>query len=171
VPQPFLEVATEGFRDDVRNSYAELVFNVDEIGVNEWEDCIERQIIVSSTMRGQMIYHGLHCNLKHISVVVCISTSEEHMTLFFVCSQVNDLLGRRLKTKGFRMGLDSILERRNKPYMNSQRCTEDISTFLLLYIDELRLNEEFADKGAVPLMDTCFIHIQSEISTSNLDNG
>jgi hypothetical protein len=34
----FPEVTIEGFRDYIHNSYAELVFNLDEIGINEWED-------------------------------------------------------------------------------------------------------------------------------------
>jgi hypothetical protein len=44
--------------------------------------------------------------------------------------------------------------------MNSQLFAEYISAVLLLYFDELRLNEEFADKEVVPLMDNCAVHVQ-----------
>jgi hypothetical protein len=162
VPRVFLEAAIEGFRDHVHHSCAELVFNLDEIGISEWEDRAVRRVIVPSAMRGQTIFHGIHRNLKHVSVVACISAAGEHMTPFFVCSQVNDAVERRLKTAGFRMGVDLILKRRSKPYMNSQLFTEYISTVLLPYIDELRQNEEFANKAAVLLMDNCSIHVRSE---------
>jgi hypothetical protein len=36
-----------------------------------------------------------------------------------VSSQVNDLVVERLKTEEFRMGVDLILERRQKPYMSA----------------------------------------------------
>jgi hypothetical protein len=127
------------------------------MGRLNWE-----KAIVSSTMRGEMIYQGIHRNLKQISIVVCISTSEEHMTLFFVGSQVNDPVGRKLKTEGFRIGLGLILKRRNKSDMNFEHFTEYLSTFLLRYIYELWSNEEFADKEAVLLMDNCFIYTRSK---------
>jgi hypothetical protein len=43
-----------------------------------------------------------------------------------------------------------------------QLCTEYISIVLLPCIDELRSNEEFADKEAVLLMDNCPIHVRPE---------
>jgi hypothetical protein len=110
-------------------------------------------------MRRQMIYHCIHQNFKHRSVMVCISSAGEHMMPFVVCSQVNDIVERRLETEGFRMCLDWILKRRSKPYMNSQLFIEDISTILLPDIDELRLNEEFGNKETVLLMDNCSIHV------------
>jgi hypothetical protein len=42
---------------------AELVFNLDEIGIDEWEDHHEMRVV------GQTIFHGVHQNLKHISAV------------------------------------------------------------------------------------------------------
>jgi hypothetical protein len=111
VPRAFLEAGIEGFRDHVHDLCAELVFHVNEIGIGEWEDLTKRRVMVSLTMRGQTIFHGIHRNLKQISVVACISAAWDHMMPFFVCSQVNDALERRLKTEGFRMGVDLILKR------------------------------------------------------------
>jgi hypothetical protein len=41
-----------------------------------------RKVIVPSAMNGEVIYHSLHQNSKHISVVVCISAAGEHMMPF-----------------------------------------------------------------------------------------
>jgi hypothetical protein len=84
------------------------------------------------------------------------------MTTFFVCSQVNDVMERKVKREGFRMGIDLPLKRRNRPDMNSQLFTECISTVVLQYIDELRSDEEFPEKEAVLLMDNCSIHMRSD---------
>jgi hypothetical protein len=100
--------------------------------------------------------------LKRISIVACISAAGEHMTSFFVSSQVNATVERRLKLEGFRLGVELILKHRNKPYMSSQLFAEYISTVLLPYVDELRSNEEFADKEAVLLMNNYFVRVQGE---------
>jgi hypothetical protein len=76
------------------------MFNLDEIGISEWEDCCTRRVIVPSAMKGQTIFHGIHRNLKHIPAVACISAAGEHMTPFFVSSQVNLTVERRLKLEG-----------------------------------------------------------------------
>jgi hypothetical protein len=162
VPRTFLEAATDGFRDHVHNACAVLVFNLDEIEISEWEDRHEMQVIVPSAMRGQTIFHGVHRNLKQISVVTCISAAGEHMTPFFVCSQFNDAVERKLKLEGNRLGVDFILRRRSESYMSLQLFAEYISKALLPYIDELQSNEEFADQEAVLLMNNCSIHVQPE---------
>jgi hypothetical protein len=54
---------------DVHNEYAEIVFNLGEIGIREWQDRTETRGSVPSTMRGQMIYHGIHGNLQNMSLV------------------------------------------------------------------------------------------------------
>jgi hypothetical protein len=59
MPRDFLEAATEAYRDHVHTGFAELVFRLDEIGVSELEEQIERRVIVLSAMRGQRIFHGI----------------------------------------------------------------------------------------------------------------
>jgi hypothetical protein len=101
-------------------------------------------------------------NLKHVFIVACISAAGEHMTPFFVSLQVNPTMERRLKSERFRLGVDFILKHLNKPYLSSQLFAEYIWTVLLPYVDELRSNEEFADKEAGLLMDNCSVHVRSD---------
>jgi hypothetical protein len=42
VLRAFLEAGIEDIKTHIQNACAELVFNLDEIGMSEWEDCIER---------------------------------------------------------------------------------------------------------------------------------
>jgi hypothetical protein len=82
VPRAFLEAAIDGFRDHVHNPCLELVFNFDKIGISEWKDRRERRVIIPLAMREQMFFHGVHRNLKHISVMAWISAAGEHMAPF-----------------------------------------------------------------------------------------
>jgi hypothetical protein len=42
VPRVFLQAGLDRFRDPVHHVCAEFVFNLDEIGISEWEDCCMR---------------------------------------------------------------------------------------------------------------------------------
>jgi hypothetical protein len=55
-------------------------------------------------------FHDVHRNLKHISVVPCISAAGEHITPFFVSSQVNSKAESRLKSEEFRPDVNFILK-------------------------------------------------------------
>jgi hypothetical protein len=100
VSRVFLEEAIDGFRNHVHNACAELIFHLGEIGVNEWEDRSEWRVIVPSTMKGQTIYHTVHRNLKHISVVACISVAGEHITSFWFARRGMPPWRESVKLKG-----------------------------------------------------------------------
>jgi hypothetical protein len=100
-------------------SYAELVFNLDEVGISEWEDRAPRKVIVPISMTDQMIYHGVHRNLKHMSVICCVSAAGETLKPFEVSSHVNDKVIETPKIEGFWMGLDMVLEHRQKAYVTA----------------------------------------------------
>jgi hypothetical protein len=137
VPRVFGQAGLDGFRDHVHRACAELVFNLDEIEISEWEDRCTRRVIVPSAKKGQTIFRGVHQNLKHISVLACISAAGEYVTLFFVFPQVYPTVERRLKSEGLERGVDLIRKHGNKTYMSSQLFAEYISTVMLPYVDEL----------------------------------
>jgi hypothetical protein len=161
--QVFLEAAIEGVQTHVQNACADLVFNLDQIGISEWEDWVKRKVIVPSVMRQQKIFHGIHHGLKHISVVTCISAGGDHMISFLVsCQATEAVVVRKLKAEGFRMGIDIILEKRDKPYMNAVLFHEYISTVLLPYIARVRPNPGLEHEPAVIVMDGCSVHIHDD---------
>jgi hypothetical protein len=51
-------------------------------------------VIVPPAMKGQTIFYDVNRNLKQIFVVACISAAGEHMTPFFISSQVNPTVER-----------------------------------------------------------------------------
>jgi hypothetical protein len=71
------------------------------------------------------------------------------MIPFLVSSQGTDAVVRKLKTEGFRIGIDMILKKRDKSYMNAVLFHEYISTVLLPYIARVRSNPRFEHEPAV----------------------
>jgi hypothetical protein len=62
VPRAFLEAGIEDTKTQIQNARAELVFNLGEIGISEWEDRIERKVMILSPMRDEKISMGFAGN-------------------------------------------------------------------------------------------------------------
>jgi hypothetical protein len=163
VPREYLDTTIRCIQDHVTGAQAELVFNLDEVGISEWEDRKPRFVVVPMKYKGIRIHHGQSRNLKHLSVVACVSAAGEHMTPYIVTSQDSEPVRTALKKSGIRMGVDLILKYRKKPYMSSELFLDYVKTVLVPYIEELRENEEFAGKEAILMMDNCSCHTNDDV--------
>jgi hypothetical protein len=147
----------------IPGSCAELVFNLDEVGISEWEDRAPQKVILPVSITNQTIHHGVHRNLKHMSVICCVSAAGEFLTPFVVSSPVKDKIIETLKIEGFRMGLDMVLEHRQKADVTATLFQQHITSVLIPLIERLRTNSEFTSKLAILLMDNCSIHTRPEV--------
>jgi hypothetical protein len=71
------------------------------------------------------------------------------MTPFVVSSQVNDKVIETLKIDGFRIGVDMVLEHRQKAYVTATLFQQYVTSVLIPFIESLRTNPEFAGKSAI----------------------
>jgi hypothetical protein len=69
-----------GMEEVPHGSVRDLVSNLDRMGISEWEDGKPRMVAVPATTSSQAMYHGVRWNLKHVTRVTCVATSEN--TLF-----------------------------------------------------------------------------------------
>jgi hypothetical protein len=140
-----------------------LIFNLDEVGMSEWEDRKEKKVIIPMTMDGQTIHHGISRSVRHISVIACISAGGESLTSFIVTSQISDGIRKRLMDRGVRLGFDLVLRQRSKPYVSRELFLKYITKIFLPYLNELQESEEFEACEAVFLMDNCSPHVSDEV--------
>jgi hypothetical protein len=163
VPRVFLDETIRCLQDYVHGMKAELVFNLDEVGMSEWEDRKPKKVVVPITMIGQPIHHGASRSVRHISLIACVSAAGESLTPFIVTSQMSDNIVKRLMSRGVRLGVDFQLRQRAKPYVSRKLFLEYIKTIFLPYLNELRDTEQFEGCEAVLLMDNCSPHISEEV--------
>jgi hypothetical protein len=140
-----------------------LAFNLDEVGIAEWQDQAPQKVIVPVSMTDQTIHHGVRRNLKHMPVICCVSTAGESLPPFVVSSKVNDKGLEALKIEGFRMGMDMVLEHRQKTYITATLFRQYVTSVLIPFIERPRTNPEFAGKPVILLLDNCSIHTRSEV--------
>jgi hypothetical protein len=131
---------------------ADLVFNLDKVGILDWEDCKTKKVGVPAAMLGQTIHHGVSRKVKHISVIVCVSAAGASLRPYIVTSQNSPVVQEHLKKQGVCFGRDTILKCNQKPYINPGIFLDSIRIIFLPYIDMLRDLAVFAQELAVFLM-------------------
>jgi hypothetical protein len=138
---------------------AELVFNLDEVGMSDWEDRKDKKVIVPKTMNGQTIHHHGSRNVRYISIIKCIPAAEESLTPYIVTLHDSELLRRRLMRQGGRLGVDFVLQKRSKPYVSATLFLKYIDRIFIPYLTDLRVTEKIEACEAVLLMDNCSCYV------------
>jgi hypothetical protein len=150
-------------REYVRGMKAELVFNLDEVGISDWEDQKDKKVIDLKTMNGQTIHHHASRNVRYISIITCITAAEESLMPYIMTLQDSELLCRRLMRHGVRLGVDFILQKRSKPYVNATLFLNYIDRIFILYFTDLRVTEKIEACEAVLLMDNCSYYVSDDV--------
>jgi hypothetical protein len=113
-------------------------------------------------MSEQTIHHTINRNVKHMSVIACVSAAGESLIPYIVTSQDSSRVREQLRTHGVRFDTEIILKQRAKAYLNGKIFLEYIRMVFLPNLNELRSLEEFSDEDAVLLMDNCSSHVGEE---------
>jgi hypothetical protein len=163
IPRSFLDTMIACLSEHLPGSCAKLVFNLDEVDISEWGDRAPRKVIVPVSMTDQTIHHRVYRNLKHMSVICCVSAAGESLTPFVVSSQVNDKVIETLKIEEFRMGVDMVLEHRQKACVTAILFRHYVTSGLIPFIEKLQIDPEFTGKSAILLLDNCSIHTRPEV--------
>jgi hypothetical protein len=78
----------------------DLVFNLDKVGVSEWEDRKPKRVVIPTSLIGRTNHHGVNRNLKHVTIVTCLAAGEEHLISYMITSQDSPALQDDLKWHG-----------------------------------------------------------------------
>jgi hypothetical protein len=134
---------------------AELVLNLEEVGISDWEDRKTKTntVIVPATMRGQAIHHEISRTVKHTSVIACISTAGESLTPYIITSQTPTSVQERPQKEGVRSGTDFVLRSNPKPFIKAEIFFDYIRTIFLPNLAELQTLEGFTEETGVLLID------------------
>jgi hypothetical protein len=99
----------------VQSRATELVFNLDEGGISEWEDRKAKKGIIAKSMGEQTVHHKVNRDLKHVSVIACVSAAGDRLIPYIVISQDSLHVREQSTKKGVHFGTDLILKARRKP--------------------------------------------------------
>jgi hypothetical protein len=136
-----------------------LVFNLDEVGISDWEDRKPTNVMVSITASLHNIHRRISRSVKHISIVTCISADGACLIPYVVISQDSEAIHRALEATGMQLGTNMILKHRDKPYANAVLFENYVRIVLLSHLLIGRLSHNLREEEAVLSMDNCSPHL------------
>jgi hypothetical protein len=142
---------------------AELVPNIDEVGMSGWEDHKETKVIVARLMEGQTIHHRESRSVRDISIITCITAGGESLTPYTVTSQDSDAICKRLIRHAICLGVDFVLRWRSKPYVSRKLFLEYINTIFVTCLKRLQESEEFEACEVTFLKANCSPHMTDDV--------
>jgi hypothetical protein len=139
------------------------VFNLGEVGISAWENGKTKELIALAAMFGQTIHHGVSRNVKHISVIACVSAAGESLLHDKVTSQNSPTVQEHLTKQRVRFGRDFALKFSQKPYFSAGTFLADIRTILFQYIDTFHGRAVLAQEIAFLLMAHCSADVSDDV--------
>jgi hypothetical protein len=155
----FLDQTVRGMHEAVQGRSADLVFNLHEVGISDWEDRQPKKVVVPITPALHSIHHRLSQSVKHISLVADISPSGACLTLYVVTSQDSTVVRRDLEADGIQIGRHLTLQHRDKRYVNAELFEDYLCSVFLPHLMIPRIVKDLREEDAVLLMANCSPHI------------
>jgi hypothetical protein len=78
VPREFLNFTIEQIKAHCHGLPVDLFFNLDEVGISDWEDRKPKTVVISISMKDEKIHRGMDRSLQHVSVIVCVTATDEN---------------------------------------------------------------------------------------------
>jgi hypothetical protein len=157
VPQAFLHRTVENLKEYVQGCTTELVFNIDEVGISDWEDCKTRNIMVPDHARRGDRSLNISRSQTYFGDCSCLCDwkithpVDNHVAGFSSGSRAAQV-ERCCVRNGFGPEIESEA-------INQHRNLRDqIRTASLPNLAELHALDEFAEEAAVLLTDNWSSH-------------
>jgi RecJ-like exonuclease len=119
-----------------------------EVDISDREDRKTKKALISATMLGQRIHHGISPTVKHISAIACVSAAGESLTPDIITSQDSGSVPEQLKKKGVVSGSNFVWKSNRKLNINAEIFLDCIRTVFLFLpnLVELQALDEFAEE-------------------------
>jgi hypothetical protein len=115
VSRVFLNETICYLREHVQWMKAELIFNLDQVGVSEWQDRRDKKVFIPRTISGQTMHHRASRIVKHVRIITCIIAAGQSLIPYIVTLQDSQSLRRKFMSRGVHLGVDCVLRQRPKP--------------------------------------------------------
>ena len=107
-------------KEAVNPRHAELVLNLDEQGISDWEDRKSKRVVIPILAEHQTVHHDVSRNLKHLSVVTCVSGGGQCLMPYMVASEISQPVCCCLSTTGLQSATHFTVQQQNTPSLNSE---------------------------------------------------
>jgi hypothetical protein len=145
----------------VRDLPTELIFNLDEVGSQEWADRKPRSVIIPRQPRPVRIEYSVPRAEKRMSCIATISMAGDALMPLLVIHRktIDDAVWE----EGWRNGQDFLIRSNDTSYVTRDIFKEYLTSAFLPYVASTRASLNLHEFPAVLLCDNCSSHIDGEI--------
>jgi hypothetical protein len=160
VPRVYLEEHIRTLHAHVAGKFAELVFNLDELGSADWEDRKIKKVIASSSVRKEDVFHAVSRRHRHTTLLACLSAAGDSLTPMIVTASA---IRPSLWARGLRQDEDAMTRHRTPAYVDEELFAEYLFTVFIPYVTCVRNRPELENEPAVLLMDSALPHTSDRV--------
>ena len=159
IPREYLKKHISNMKN-VGGRFSELVFNLDEVGISEYEDRRPKKVFVGTNIESTVVHHYVTRKIKHMTLLVCISAAGDALTpLLIVSEPINDTFWN----SGIRPDEDVMIHQRSPPYIDTELFKEYLDSILIPYIKFVREKLNISNSEALVMMDSFSAHCNDRI--------
>ena len=151
----------KNIRKYVVDAPTELIFNLDEVGCQQWADKKPCHCIIPNELKGQRVEYEVDRSEKRFTVIATISMSGDVLTPLMVTHRKT--IDKNVIESGIREGEDLILKSQQNSFVTQEIFTDYIRNVFIPYVDNIRQNQLYVDKPAVFLCDNCASHFDENL--------
>jgi hypothetical protein len=139
---------------------SELIFNLDESGLSDWEERKSRAVLVKAEAADQPLHYPVDCGIRHHTLLCCISASgDAYCPLLLSLSRAV----LRIYEKGVRENIDLQIKIVDSLYVTREIFIEYVCSILIPTVKSNRLLPGCQNKPAILFCDNCASHCSDEV--------
>ena len=160
VPRRFLTEFLDLVDHIIQITPAELVYNIDETGLSDWEERHTKTVIVPSEIDVENLHYPVDRGNRHITFIVTISGGGD---AYFPLAVTSNPELEQIFDLGVRRDVDLFLKISNSPYINKETFVNHI---MQNFIPQVQNDRRFCGDNQLPAIlffDNCSCHIDNEL--------
>jgi hypothetical protein len=141
-------------------SPAELIFNVDESGLSDWEERKQKEVIVIKDVEADDLHYGVDRSIRHQTLVCLISASGDAYCPLIIA---NDRRVLGIFETGVRAEIDLKIAIQPSPYINTDLFEQYISDVFIPSLETNRKMPGCEGKPAILFLDNVRAHCSDRL--------
>jgi hypothetical protein len=160
VPRLYLNQYIDIIKNWIPLVPAELIYNLDESGLSDWEDAKPKPVLVPVDLGDSMIHYPVNRQIRHQTLLCCISASGDAYCPLLVSARQSVL---QVFEMGVRDGIDLRIKIAQSPYITKELFLEYLREVVIPSIESNRDLPGCRGKPAIIFCDNCSCHCSEDI--------
>ena len=139
---------------------AELIYNIDESGLSDWEEKKPKTAIVPKELENCILHYPVSRKNRHVSLVVTINAGGDG---YFPMIVTSDPKAEMIFQYGVRKNTDLIVKIERTPYVTKQVFKQHLLDHFIPQVESDRYSPGCEGKPAILFFDNCSSHIDDEL--------